>query len=96
MAGLPGREAMAWLRVLEPFERGNYAAPIGWIDSQGDAELRVAIRCGHAIGHQMDLTAGAGLVRGSCPEREMQEINLKLHVLVKQLDAATNLNARDA
>ena len=96
VAGLPGREAMAWLRVLEPFERGNYAAPIGWIDSQGDAELRVAIRCGHAIGHQMDLTAGAGLVRGSCPEREMQEINLKLHVLVKQLDAATNLNARDA
>ena len=95
VAGLPGREAMAWLRVLEPFERGNYAAPIGWIDSQGDADLRVAIRCGHARGHQMELTAGAGLVRGSCPEREMQEINLKLRVLIKEFDAATNLNVRD-
>ncbi len=85
---------MAWLRVLEPFERGNYAAPIGWIDNQGDAELRVAIRCGHARGHKVDLTAGAGLVRGSCPEREMQEINLKLNVLIKELDTATNTNIR--
>ena len=43
----------------------------------------------------MELTAGAGLVRGSCPEREMQEINLKLRVLIKEFDAATNLNVRD-
>ena len=65
---MPRREAMAWLRTLEPFERGNYAAPIGWIDSAGDAELRVAIRCGHAQGRRLDLTAGAGLVRGSIAE----------------------------
>ena len=35
VAGLPRRAAMAWLRSLEPFERGHYAAPIGWIDSAG-------------------------------------------------------------
>ena len=67
-------EAMTWLRNLEPFERGGYAAPVGWIDSAGDAELRVAIRCGHARGHRLDLTAGAGLVRGSLAERELQEV----------------------
>jgi menaquinone-specific isochorismate synthase len=87
---------MAWLRTLEPFERGNYAAPIGWIDNQGDAELRVAIRCGHARGHQIEFTAGAGLVRGSCPDREMQEVDLKLRVLIKEFDAATILNVRNA
>ena len=85
VAGLPRREAMAWLRALEPFERGNYAAPIGWIDSAGDAELRVAIRCGHAQGRRLDLTAGAGLVRGSIAERELQEVGLKLAVLADQL-----------
>ena len=85
VAGLPRREAMAWLRTLEPFERGNYAAPIGWIDSAGDAELRVAIRCGHAQGRRLDLTAGAGLVRGSIAERELQEVGLKLAVLADQL-----------
>ena len=86
VAGLPRRQAMAWLRALEPFERGSYAAPIGWIDCAGDAELRVAIRCGHARGCHLDLTAGAGLVRGSIAERERQEVELKLAVLADQLE----------
>ena len=86
VAGLPQREAMSWLRTLEPFERGNYAAPLGWIDSAGDAELRVAIRCGHAHGLRLDLTAGAGLVQGSIAERELQEVGLKLAVLADQLN----------
>ena len=50
------------------------------------AELRVAIRCGHARGQRLDLTAGAGLVRGSIAERELQEVGLKLAVLADQLD----------
>jgi menaquinone-specific isochorismate synthase len=86
VAGLPRREAMAWLRSLEPFERGHYAAPIGWIDSAGDAELRVAIRSGRLHGKRLELTAGAGLVRGSEPERELQEVALKLGVLQQQLN----------
>ena len=94
VAGLPRREAMAWLRSLEPFERGSYAAPIGWIDSAGDAELRVAIRCGHARGNQLDLTAGAGLVRGSIAERELQEVGLKLAVLADQLQLQTSARSR--
>ncbi|MEY4297603.1 MAG: hypothetical protein RLZZ423_782 [Cyanobacteriota bacterium] len=85
VAGLPRREAMAALRSLEPFERGFYAAPIGWIDSQGDTELRVAIRSGSLHGQRLELTAGAGLVQGSEPERELQEVALKLGVLQQQL-----------
>ena len=86
VAGLPRREAMAALRSLEPFERGYYAAPIGWIDSEGDTELRVAIRSGTLHGHRLELTAGAGLVRGSDVERELAEVALKLGVLQQQLD----------
>ena len=85
VAGLPRREAMAALRSLECFERGIYAAPIGWIDSAGDTELRVAIRSGTLQGRRLELTAGAGLVRGSVPERELQEVALKLGVLLQQL-----------
>jgi len=85
VAGLPRREAMAWLRTLEPFERGHYAAPIGWIDSQGDAELRVAIRSGLLRPDSLEITAGAGLVRGSAPDREEREVALKLRVLRDQL-----------
>jgi menaquinone-specific isochorismate synthase len=86
VAGLPRREAIAWLRSLEPFERGHYAAPIGWIDSEGDADLRVAIRSGTLRGQRLELTAGAGLVRGSRAEKELQEVALKLGVLQHQLN----------
>ena len=91
VAGLPRREAMAWLRSLEPFERGHYAAPIGWIDSAGDADLRVAIRSGTLRGDRLELTAGAGLVRGSTVERELQEVALKLGVLQQQLNLPAQL-----
>ena len=84
VAGLPRREAMGWLRHLEPFSRGRYAAPIGWIDSEGETELRVAIRSGVLRHDRLELTAGAGLVKGSEPERELQEIALKLGVLRQQ------------
>ncbi|WP_320675536.1 isochorismate synthase [Prochlorococcus sp. MIT 1300] len=86
VAGLPRKEAMSWLRTLEPFERGGYAGPIGWIDSSGDCELRVAIRCGNMRGKILDLTAGAGLVRGSLPDKELDEVSLKLAVLADQFD----------
>ena len=86
VAGLPRREAMTALRSLEPFERGYYAAPIGWIDSEGDTELRVAIRSGTLESQRLELTAGAGLVRGSAVERELAEVALKLGVLQQQLD----------
>ena len=85
---------MAWLRSLEPFERGHYAAPIGWIDSAGDADLRVAIRSGTLRGDRLELTAGAGLVRGSTVERELAEVALKLGVLQQQLDLPAQASNR--
>ncbi len=86
VAGFPRREAMRWLRTLEPFERGSYAAPIGWVDKTGNAEFRVAIRCGNVRGRELGLTAGAGLVKGSIAEKELQEVGLKLAVLADQLE----------
>jgi len=86
VAGLPRREAIGWLRSLEPFERGHYAAPVGWIDAAGDLELRVAIRSGTLQQNRLVLTAGAGLVRHSEVERELAEVQLKLGVLQQQLN----------
>ena len=85
VSGHPQRKALNWLRALEPFDRGGYAAPIGWIDNCGNAEFRVAIRCGYTKGNKLDLIAGAGLVRGSTIEGELEEVNLKLAILADQL-----------
>nr|AUG32330.1 Isochorismate synthase [Paulinella longichromatophora] len=86
VAGLPQKDAINWIRSLENFERGNYAAPIGWVDNHGDSELRVAIRSARQQNHQLELTAGAGLVSGSIVEKELQEIALKLAIMHKQLN----------
>jgi menaquinone-specific isochorismate synthase len=93
VAGLPRPVAMDWLRTLESFDRGHYAAPIGWIDALGDAELRVAIRSAHLRGHRLELTAGAGLVRGSVAERELREVAMKLAVLQQQVAQLSNSRA---
>ena len=37
-------------------------------------------------GNRLELTAGAGLVRGSDVEKELQEVALKLDVLQQQLN----------
>ena len=86
VAGLPRIKSMQWLRTLEPFDRESYAAPMGWIDNNGNADFRVAIRCGYTKGSHLYLMAGAGLVKGSVLESELQEVELKLAVLADQLE----------
>ena len=86
VAGLPLSKSLSWLRALEPFDRQTYASPIGWIDKNQNSEFRVAIRYGYVRGCELKLFAGAGLVKGSTVEGEMQEVALKFEVLRNQLN----------
>ena len=45
VAGTPTEAALAIIRELEPFDRGRYAGPVGWIDANGDGEWAIALRC---------------------------------------------------
>ena len=85
VCGSPKKEAMKWINVLESFPRENYASPIGWVDSEGNSEFRVAIRGARYIDQNLEFTAGAGLVKGSIAEKEIEEIQLKIKSLVKQI-----------
>jgi menaquinone-specific isochorismate synthase len=85
VAGTPTPIACQYIRQFEPFERGLYAAPLGWIDSQGDAEFIVGIRSALIEGDRAKLYAGAGIVAGSDPDQEFAEIQLKLQPLLKAL-----------
>ena len=86
VAGLPLNKSLSWLRALEPFDRKTYASPIGWIDKNQNSEFRVAIRYGQLRANELKLFAGAGLVKGSTVEGEMQEVALKFEVLRNQLN----------
>jgi len=77
MCGWPTSAARALLREVEPFSRGSYAAPLGWVGRDG-AEIAVGIRAVALHGDRAVLTAGAGVVRGSDPEAEWRETEAKL------------------
>ncbi len=85
VCGSPKKEAMNWINTLESFSRGNYASPIGWVDSEGNSEFRVAIRGARYIDQNLEFTAGSGLVKGSISDKEIEEIQLKFKSLVKQI-----------
>jgi len=85
--GTPRRAALEWLRAHEPFHRGWYAGGGGWLDSSGDGEVAVLLRCALLRANSADLYAGAGIVADSDPEAEYAETELKLEAILQALQS---------
>lgn len=85
VAGDPRDIALKKIRHYENFNRSVYAAPLGWIDHRGNSEFIVGIRSALIESDRARLWAGAGIVAGSDPEKELAEIQLKLQALLKAL-----------
>lgn len=77
VGGYPTDRAMAAIAELEPFARGWYAGPIGWIGT-GGAEMAVAIRSGLVNGNTLTVWTGNGIVPGSAASTEWDELEIKL------------------
>lgn len=83
VAGAPTDAATDLIRELEPFDRGRYAGPVGWVDASGDGEWAIALRCAQvAPDGTVHAYAGAGIVAGSDPETELAETALKFRPIV--------------
>lgn len=87
VAGLPRRAALEWLAENEVLDRGWYAGPIGYVDASLDGSFRVALRCALIRGDRARVFAGAGIVAGSEPDRELAETNEKLRAMLDALRA---------
>jgi menaquinone-specific isochorismate synthase len=85
VAGVPTPAACEEIHSQEKFDRELYAAPLGWVDTQGNSEFIVGIRSALIDDNWARLYAGAGIVAGSDPEREWAEINLKFRALREAL-----------
>ncbi|SEB49010.1 isochorismate synthase [Microbacterium hydrocarbonoxydans] len=89
VAGTPTAAAIAAIRELEPFDRGRYAGPVGWVDADGNGEWAIALRCAQFSPAAQDIAvtayAGAGIVAGSDPESELLETRVKFRPLVDAL-----------
>jgi menaquinone-specific isochorismate synthase len=85
LGGFPRAEALAMISELEPFDRGPYGGPVGWVDGQGNGEWAVAIRCAEIDGRQGRLLAGVGVVAGSDPDAELAETQAKFQAMLSAL-----------
>jgi menaquinone-specific isochorismate synthase len=85
VAGLPRDLACAKIQEYEKVDRSLYAAPLGWIDIDGDCEFVVGIRSALITGDRARLYAGAGIVAGSQIQKEVAEIQLKFQPLYQSL-----------
>lgn len=87
VSGFPTEITCQEIKRYETFERGFYAAPLGWINYEGNSEFIVGIRSALISGNYARLYAGAGIVEGSEPEKELAEIQLKFQGLLKALSS---------
>jgi menaquinone-specific isochorismate synthase len=87
VAGTPTEAALHVISDLEPLPRDRYAGPVGWVDSNGDGEFAVALRCGEVHFNRARLYSGAGVVAGSDWRDEWLETEAKFGPMLRALNA---------
>jgi len=73
IGGWPRPEALRALRDIEPYSRGWFAAPVGWLAGNGDLHATIAIRSLWVARERAVALAGAGIVAGSVADEEWDE-----------------------
>ena len=82
VGGDPRGAALGLIAQHEQFDRGSYAAPVGWIDHRGNGEFAVGVRSAEIRDNTARLFAGVGVVADSDPEAELEETRVKLEVML--------------
>ncbi len=79
VGGTPTDQAVRLIAEIELLDRGRYAGPVGWIDSNGDGEWGIGLRSAQIEdgGTTVRLFAGCGIVADSVPGDELAESNAK-------------------
>jgi isochorismate synthase len=85
VGGAPREPALRFIRECEELDRGWYAAPVGWLDREGEGEFAVALRSALVDERQATLFAGCGVVADSDPVQEYAESRVKLHAMLAAL-----------
>ncbi|HBR95224.1 MAG TPA: isochorismate synthase [Opitutae bacterium] len=85
VGGSPREQAVPCIAELEQMQRGLYAGVVGWFNHLNEGEMIVGIRSALIDGKLARLYAGAGIVKGSDPDKEMRETEMKLRALLDVL-----------
>ena len=85
VGGTPREAAVPEIAALEGFDRGLFAGAIGWFNHLNDGDMIVGIRSALIEGQTARLYAGAGIVEGSDPAKELAETEIKLSAMLDAL-----------
>lgn len=91
LSGAPKHRAMQLLEQYENRNRTFYGGAIGFMDFKGNFNHAIIIRSFLSKNHSLHYQAGAGVVSGSDPAKELQEVYNKLGALTKALDLAETI-----
>ncbi len=78
VCGMPLEPAHSFIRKIEGYDREFYSGFLGSVGFEGSAELFVNLRCAKIMKGKVRLFGGAGITEDSVPEKEFQEIRMKM------------------
>ena len=85
VAGAPIKSALKYINENEKHDRGWYSGPIGWIDSNGNGDIFVALRSALYNNNFIHVFSGSGIVSQSSPESEWEETEMKSEPILNAL-----------
>ncbi len=92
ICGTPWNVARDNILKLEEHDRGLYSGNIGWFNFDGDGEFAVGIRSALVKENKIYAYAGCGIVKGSEPQSEFEESEIKLRPILSLFDDETSIN----
>jgi anthranilate synthase component 1 len=91
LSGAPKIRAMEIIDELEPVARGPYGGAVGYFSYSGDVDTCITIRTLVVGEDETSVTAGAGIVADSDPEREQHETESKAAGMLAAVSLAERL-----
>jgi len=88
LSGAPKVRAMQLIAEAEGERRGLYGGAVGYLGYDGNLDTAITIRSAVLRDDRIHLTAGAGIVAGSVPEREFEETEHKAGAVRRAIELA--------
>lgn len=86
VCGMPKDIALQFILQNEGFDRQLYSGYLGPVNLADETAIYVNLRCMQLLRSHALLYAGAGVTKGSLPEREWQETEIKCQTMLRALD----------
>ncbi|MFQ5446234.1 MAG: anthranilate synthase component I family protein [Saprospiraceae bacterium] len=93
LSGAPKHRAMQLIDEIEPARRGFYGGCVGFFTFEGSTNHAILIRSFLSKNNTLHYQAGAGIVKNSVEERELQEVFHKIGALRRAVAEAARLSS---